>query len=313
MGQQTEQGAGCGGAGGGKESVLLDLELGAQWPGYAYLDSGDGRRLERFGTVLLDRPAPQALWPRRLSPARWAEADARYLRRPDGGGDWIFAHGELPPWTVAWEGIRFEAKLTGFGHLGLFPEQMPNWQWLQERFARREAPSALLNLFAYTGAASLAAAHGGAAVTHLDAVKGVVQWASDNARSDPAVEGRVRWIVDDASRFVARELRRGRRYDGIVLDPPTFGRGSQGQVWKLEEDLARLLAECFLLLSEDPELLLLSTHTPGVTPAVLRNLLRPLHQARGGLLQAGEMLLVSRESPHVLPSGAYCRWTPGAP
>jgi len=298
--------------------TAADLRAAGSWPDYEYLDSGDGRRLERFGPVLLDRPAPQALWRRHLPEECWSAAEARFLRRSDGGGDWVYTAGkELTPWQLRWRSLCFEVHPTGFGHLGLFPEQLPNWAWLEEILAgqaRQAAPVAgrpmpeLLNLFAYTGAASMAAARGGARVTHLDAVRGVVQWAAENVRRSDLGGGEIRWIVDDAGKFVKRELRRGRRYEAIVLDPPSFGRGSQGQVFKLEEDLAPLLEQCFQLLSPDALLLLVSAHTPGVTPAVLRNLLLPLREQRGGLLTAGEMLLVGSRSPRELPSGVHARW-----
>lgn len=301
-------------AGGGPQGgALLDLRPEERWSDYEYLDSGDGRRLERFGPFTLDRPAPQALWPRYLPEDRWSAADARFHRRPDGGGDWSYAaRQELAPWELRWRSLCFEVHPTGFGHLGLFPEQAPNWAWLEE-MARRASASAgvgpeVLNLFAYTGAASMAAACGGGRVTHLDAVRGVVQWASENVRRSDLGPGSIRWIVDDASKFVKRELKRGRSYDAIILDPPSFGRGSQGQVFKLEEDLAGLLAGCFALLSARPLLLLITAHTPGVTPAVLRNLLLPLCEQRGGQLVAGEMLLTGDASPRVLPSGVYARW-----
>ncbi len=278
------------------------------WPDYAYLDSGDGRRLERFADLILDRPAPQAIWPKGLPAGRWSEAYGRFERRPDGSGDWEFDGPEPEARVVRWETLQFEVRPTGFGHLGLFPEQEPTWSWLQRVVRAQAAPPRVLNLFAYTGSSSLAPAAAGADVTHLDAVKGVVQWASDNARSSGLGEATLRWIVDDVQKFVAREQRRERRYEGILLDPPSFGRGKQGEVWKLEESLAGLLRDCAELLSEGALFLMVSAHTPGVTAAVLQNLLQPLRQARGGRVVAGEMLLAGTESPHILPSGTYARW-----
>jgi len=210
---------------------------------------------------------------------------------------------ELP-----WRTLRLQLRPTGFGHLGLFPEQSPNWAWLADEACPALGSEAqALNLFAYTGASSLAAALGGVRVTHLDAVRGVVQWASDNARASGLGQASLRWIVDDVLKFTRREVRRGRRYAGIVLDPPSFGRGRQGQVWKLEEDLHALLAVCWELLADGPAFVLLTAHTPGVTPAALANLL--LANGSAGQVQAGEMLLGAAAGGHVLPSGAYARWT----
>ena len=279
------------------------------WQDYHYLDSGEGRRLERFGTLLLDRPAPQAIWPKHLPEARWGSARARFVRRPDGGGDWSFSGTTPDSVELRWRSLRFEVHPTGFGHLGVFPEQATNWAWIMEELlGAGEEGASVLNLFAYTGLSTLAAALAGARVTHLDSVRSVVQWASENARRSGLRDAPIRWIVDDAQKFVSRELRRGRGYEAIIMDPPTFGRGRQGQVWKLEEDLAGLLQRCDELLSQQARFLLVTVHTPGVGPAVLHNLLQPIRKSRGGRVQAGETLLAGSESPQVLPSGAYARW-----
>ncbi len=289
--------------------ITFENLFAADWGDYSYLDSGGTRRLERFGGRIMDRPAPQAIWDPHLPGSRWGDADARFVRHSDGSGQWTFrAGGEPEPWTMTWQGLRFEVKPTGFGHLGLFPEQAPNWAWMSEVVGSARRSVSALNLFAYTGIASLALASGGARVTHLDAVKGVVHWASENARASGLGDAHIRWIVDDVQKFTQREVRRGRRYDAIVLDPPTFGRGKQGQVWKLDRDLPGLLRTCERLLSDAPLFVLLSAHTPGVTPVVLSNMLIPLARARGGRIQAGEMLLAGEKGSPPLPSGAYARW-----
>ena len=291
---------------------MTSTDLTAQsWTDYAYLDSGDGRRLERFGPHVIVRPAPGAIWRPTLPSGRWDEAEATYERNPSGGGAWIF-HRPLPEsWTIRCRHLRFLLKPTPSGQVGLFPEQEENWRWVAERLAAHEAAAPrMLNLFGYTGATTLAAAAGGGQVCHVDAVRGIVRWASENATLCGLADAPVRWIADDAVRFLKREVRRGARYEALALDPPTFGRGRQGQVFKLERDLVPLLELVAELLSERPSFVLLTCHTPGIGAPALRNLLAPLVGGRGGRVIAGDVLQTSAGDAPPLPCGAYARWTP---
>lgn len=273
--------------------------------GYELLDSGNGAKLERFGEVVLARPCAQAVWqPQR--PARWKSADATFDR--EDGNRW---HGRnrLPQeWVIDVDGTRFRLSGTDFGHLGIFPEQRAQWAWIRETVAAAVRPVRVLNLFAYSGGSTLAAARGGAEVCHLDASKGMVQWARANAALNGLESHPIRWIVDDAHKFLNREIRRGRRYDGIILDPPTYGRGGNGETYKIERDLTETLRLCRALLSDSPLFLLLSAHTPGHTPIVLGNVLTQALRGLGGAVTSGEMVLAGAPDVFPLPSGAYARW-----
>ena len=273
--------------------------------GYELLDSGNGAKLERFGEVVLARPCAQAVWqPQR--PARWKDADATFDR--EEGNRW---HGRsrLPKeWAIDVDGTRFRLSGTDFGHLGIFPEQRAQWAWIRETVAAAHRPLRVLNLFAYSGGSTLVAARAGAEVCHLDASKGMVQWARANAALNGLESHPIRWIVDDAHKFLNREVRRGRRYDGIILDPPTYGRGGNGETYKIERDLTETLRLCRALLSDAPRFLLLSAHTPGHTPVVLSNVLTQALRGLGGAVSAGEMLLTGAPDVFPLPSGAYARW-----
>lgn len=277
---------------------------------YALLDSGGGRKLEQVGAHRLVRPAPQAVWPPALDPGAWKSADAEYVRSDTGGGAW---RGTLPEaWEIALGGFTFVVKGTGFGHLGLFPEQEECWAWIADATAaaarRMGRPPRVLNLFAYTGGSTLAALSGGAEVTHVDASRGVVAWARANAARSGLADRPCRWIVEDAQKFLRREARRGARYDGIVLDPPSFGRGSKGEVWKIEQGAVPLLEACAAILAPEAALLLFTCHTPGFTPIVLSNLLGPLTQGHEGTTQSGEMTIPEGSAGRPLPSGTFVRW-----
>ena len=236
---------------------------------YELLDSGDGRKLERFGAYTLARPCSQALWRPSLPAAEWARADASFDR--EDGNRWHNRAGIPKSWEIETAGIRFKLGGTDFGHLGIFPEQRAQWRWIRETVAAAKASGrapSLLNLFAYSGGSTLAAALGGAEVCHLDASKGMVEWARENAKLNGLAASPVRWIVDDAHKFMQREIRRGRRYDAIVLDPPSFGRGAGGEMYKIERDLKTTLALVKELLSDAPLFVLFSSHTPGLSPVV---------------------------------------------
>ncbi|MAG59123.1 MAG: SAM-dependent methyltransferase [Planctomycetes bacterium] len=276
---------------------------------YEILDSGDGRKLERIGPHLLDRQAPQAFWTKRLPETAWREADAVHHRSEKGGGHWEFRK-EIPAtWTISLEGLTVQMKPTPFGHVGLFAEQTAQWRWMRERIAARVATGAtprVLNLFAYTGLASLTAAAAGADVCHVDASKSVVDWARENAKLSGLEDRPVRWIVDDCLAFAGRDVRRGRKYDAIVLDPPTYGRGTRKEAWRIETDLPRLLRSCAQLLTADPLFIVLSCHTPGWTPIALENVLGDAVDLSGFELDGGEMSIPQKDQ-RILPSGYVLR------
>ena len=283
---------------------------------YQLLDSGYQAKLERFGEYVLHRPSPQAFWRPRLDRAEWARANGRYERSSQGGGQWVDGTSAPDAWTCRVGEFEFELRRTGFGHVGVFTEQIKFWEWLTSTCARcasdlGRAPR-VLNLFAYTGGSSLAAAAGGAEVTHCDASRGVVQWASENAARNDLGPGTIRWIVDDAVKFLHREARRGNRYDGIVLDPPSFGRGPKGEVFKLEEGAPELLEAVTAVLDPEPAFVLLSAHTPGIGPIALANLLATSLPAEHGLtLDHGEMSVTPAGDGLVLPAGTWARATRG--
>jgi len=277
---------------------------------YELLDSGDGKKLERFGDYVLARPCSQAVWKPILPTRSWQAASASFDR--EEGNQW-HNRGALPKeWTIQIAGLTFKLSGTDFGHLGLFPEQRAQWLWIQKQVRtaceQRNRPIHVLNLFAYSGGSTLAAAAGGAEVCHLDASKGMVQWARENAALNRLQTHPIRWIVDDAHKFLCREAKRDRRYDAVILDPPTFGRGQNSEMYKIERDLPETLRLCRALLTPDPLFLLLSAHTPGYSPVVLQNVLGQAVDGLDGGLASGEMLLTGK--PEVLPTpcGAYARW-----
>ena len=275
---------------------------------YQLLDSGEFSRLEMVGPYRLVRPCPQAVWPRHLPAAEWTRADAVYHRSETGGGNWEYHSALAPSWNATVHGKPWQIKPTGFGHLGIFPEQEENWAWLRGQGKLLGSEARALNLFAYTGGSTLALVHGGCKVTHLDAARGVVSWARDNAKLQEVPDSSVQWIVEDAMKFCQREIRRGRRYQGIVLDPPSFGRGPGGEMWKIEEDLLELLKLCASLLDpERPVFVLLSCHSAGFSPLVLENVLTAV-LGKSTVLVSGEMSTPEAAGGRLLPSGCFARW-----
>lgn len=268
---------------------------------YELLDSGNGRKLERFGRYVIVRPCSQAMWKPQLPESAWNRADASFDR--EEGNRWR-GRGNLPgEWTVQTAGIKFKLGGTDFGHLGIFPEQRAQWRWIAETVRNAGRKVSALNLFAYSGGSTMAAALGGAEVCHLDASKGMVEWARENAALNALKSHPMRWIVDDAHKFMQREIRRSRRYDAIILDPPSFGRGANGEMYKIERDLSKTLSLVKELLSEKPLFVLFSSHTPGLSVKVAENIIGQLFpQAE---ISAGEMLLEG--SKFSCPSGVYCR------
>ncbi len=277
------------------------------WESYEVLDTSAGEKLERWGRYLLVRPDPQVIWdtPRKLR--GWAHPSARYHRSSKGGGHWeVF---DLPEqWEIAYKGLTFQLKPFRFKHTGLFPEQAANWDWFSEKIRHAGRRIRVLNLFAYTGGATLAAAAAGAEVTHVDAAKGMVAWARENARASRLGDAPIRWIVDDCAKFAQREMRRGNRYDAIIMDPPSYGRGPKGEVWKIEDaifPLVRLLAG---LLSAQPLFFLINSYTTGLAPSVLSYMLSVALSPLGGHVEAGEVGLPVRANGLILPCGASGRW-----
>ena len=273
---------------------------------YEFLDSGEGLKLERFGPYILQRPAAQAVWKKRLASSEWNKAHAIFTREPDNR--WIKKVPLPHSWTCDIDGIIFKIQPTDFGHLGMFAEQRPFWSWIRSTLQKQTKPT-LLNLFAYSGGVTLAAARGGAEVCHLDASKGMCDWARENAKINKLESAPIRWITDDVMKFLDREIKRGRKYDAIVLDPPTFGRGAKGEMFKIEELITPLIQKCIQLFSDTPLFLLFSCHTPGFTPQALQNLLEAEKFLREkGRIESGEMLLQGAHT-FALPSGAYARWS----
>ena len=278
-----------------------------QWQDYEVLDTGDGEKLERWKDVVLCRPDPQVIWPK-ANPALWEKADARYIRSATGGGEWEF-YKKLPDrWVLALGKLKFYVRPTGFKHTGLFPEQAANWEFMAERIKKSQKRPMILNLFAYTGGATVACAAQGAHVTHVDAAKGMTQWAKENRNLSGIPEDRTRFIIEDAKAFVAREIRRGNCYDGILMDPPSYGRGPNGEVWKLENELYNLAELCAQVLSDTPVFYLINGYTTGFAASVLGNILTRCMHGKG-TVDAGELALPVT-SGGVLPCGATARWTP---
>ena len=267
---------------------------------YELLDSGDGRKLERFGRITLARPCSQALWRPARSAAEWNGATASFDR--DNGNRWHGRNSLPKDWTISTAGIKFRLSGTDFGHLGIFPEQRAQWRWIRDTVKTVEKPQ-VLNLFAYSGGSTIAAAQGGAEVCHLDAAKGMVQWARENAALNGLSSHPIRWIADDAHKFLAREMRRGRRYDAVILDPPTFGRGANGEMYKIERDLQDTFRLVKDVLSDKPLFVLFSSHTPGLSCHVAENVLGQIF--RKARLESGEMLLEGGGMQ--CPSGIFCR------
>jgi 23S rRNA (cytosine1962-C5)-methyltransferase len=275
------------------------------WSDYELLDSGNGRKLERFGNVVTDRPDSQAIWSP-LQPKLWASAQAKFAV---GGKDdkWNLSPDLLVNWEVKFNNLTFNLRFTSFKHVGLFPEHASQWEWIREKAATLKEPN-VLNLFGYTGAATLAAAEAGAKVTHVDASKQSVEWASDNARATGLAEDRVRWIVDDAAAFVKREAKRGVKYEGIVLDPPAFGRGAKGQVWHIEEDLVPLLTSLKEILSDKSgSFVVLSGYAAGFAPESFAQAVESVFGKASGTF--GSLNIQESDSDRVLPTGIYVRFT----
>lgn len=279
-----------------------------QWKEYEVLDTSEGEKLERWGDYILVRPDPQVIWNTPKTHKGWRKRNAHYHRSAKGGGEWEFF--DLPKqWEIHYKKLTFQLKPFSFKHTGLFPEQAANWDWFSEKILRAGRPVKVLNLFAYTGGATLAAAWAGAGVTHVDASKGMVTWARENARSSGLEDAPIRWIVDDCMKFVEREIRRGNHYDGIIMDPPSYGRGPKGEIWKIEDAVHPLVKSCSMLLSDRPLFFLINSYTTGLAPAVLAYMLSvEVAKRYGGKVRAEELGLPVTETGLALPCGASGRW-----
>lgn len=281
----------------------------ANWQDYELIDSSNGERLERWGNIILIRPDPQIIWNTPKINPLWRKAHARYHRSSSGGGKWEVYKKHPDVWKIRFNDLCFQIKPMGFKHTGVFPEQAVNWLFLDEKIRKSKRQLNVLNLFAYTGGATLACANAGAKVCHVDASKGMVQWAKENAAVSALADKPVRWIVDDCVKFVQREIRRGNKYDGIIMDPPSYGRGPGGEVWKLEEQLFSLVELCSGVLSDKPEFFLLNSYTTGLSPAVMEYLLGVLIQKKyGGNLSSDEIGLKATDTNLVLPCGSTAIW-----
>ena len=280
------------------------MYLADAWQDYEILDAGNGNKLERWGQVRLLRPDPQAVWP--MQEPR--SVDARYIRSASGGGHWEYAKALPESWAIQYRDLTFQVRPTGFKHTGLFPEQAVNWDWMRSLVKKAPKPFRALNLFAYTGGATCALAAAGAEVVHVDAAKGMVAWAKENLALCGLGDKPVRFIVDDVMKFVLREQRRGRQYEGILMDPPSYGRGPGGEMWKIEENLYPLVAECCKLLSPEARFFLINSYTTGLAPTVLSNVLQAALPGRDGRIEAGEVGLPISRGTLVLPCGASGRW-----
>lgn len=281
-----------------------------RWEQFELIDTGDGEKLERWGGYVLRRPDPQIIWPAEDSNSGlWKEASARYYRSTSGGGEWK-ERVKLPErWSISYGRLKFYIKPTGFKHTGLFPEQAANWDWMMDKIRQAGRPIKVLNLFAYTGGATLACASAGAEVVHVDAAKGMVQWAKENAALSNLADRPIRYITDDVFKFVQREHRRGNRYDAIIMDPPSYGRGPNGEMWKLEKDLYPFVESCTGILSDRPLFFLINSYTTGISASVLANILTlALQRKHGGTIATGEIGLPITASGLVLPCGILGRW-----
>jgi 23S rRNA (cytosine1962-C5)-methyltransferase len=283
--------------------------LAENWKDYEVLDTSNGEKLERWGKYQLVRPDPQVIWNTDKKLPGWRKPNGHYHRSNKGGGEWEF-HSLPEEWTISYNSLTFHLKPFSFKHTGLFPEQAANWDWFSKLFRESGREIKVLNLFAYTGGATVSAACAGASVTHVDASKGMVTWAKENAVSSGLADASIRWLVDDCVKFVQREIRRGNKYDAIIMDPPSYGRGPKGEIWKIEESIYPFIELCSQILSDNPLFFLINSYTTGLQPAVLSYMLHtvldPIHK---GKIEADEVGLPVSSNGLVLPCGASGRWT----
>ena len=286
--------------------------LADKWTDYVLIDTAHGEKLEKWGDITLIRPDPQAIWTSESNPSKWHFADALYHRSKSGGGNWEFKKSIPEAWQIHYRDLTFNVKPMGFKHTGIFPEQAVNWDFIDTAVKSRIAQNKevkVLNLFAYTGGATVSAAKAGASVVHVDAAKGMVAWAKDNAKSSGLENAPIRYIVDDCIKFVEREIRRGNKYDGIIMDPPSYGRGPKGEIWKFEDELYPLVEKCNQLLSDNPLFFIINSYTTGISHTVVANVLyMTVAKKYNGRVTSDEIGLPVESSKLVLPCGACTRW-----
>ena len=285
------------------------MDVANNWKDYEILDMANGEKLERWENITLIRPDPQIIWKEKSFPEKWKNANAKYNRSNTGGGNWNFIKPLPKSWQIKYKDLTFNIKPMGFKHTGIFPEQAVNWDWMMNKIRNSNREIKVLNLFAYTGGASVACLKAGASVCHVDSSKGMCEWAKENVASSGLRERPIRFLIDDVVKFVNREIRRGNKYDGIIMDPPSYGRGANGEVWKFEENIADLVKLCMNVLSDKPLFFLINSYTTGISSQVLENLLRiNIPKKVGGKYSHGEVGLPMTNSKLILPCGIYGRW-----
>ena len=285
------------------------MNIAKDWKDYEILDMANGEKLERWKDVILVRPDPQIIWKDKLFPNKWEQANARYVRSSSGGGQWKYNKNVPSSWKVKYKDLTFNIKPMGFKHTGLFPEQAFNWDWMINKIKNEKRPIKVLNLFAYTGGATVACLSAGASVCHVDSSKGMTTWAKENVISSGLQDRPVRFIVDDVVKFVNREIRRGNKYDAIIMDPPSYGRGAKGEVWQFENNIYDLVELCSKVLSDDPLFFLINSYTTGISSQVLKNILNIVVSKKyRGEIDSGEIGLPMENSKLILPCGIYGRW-----
>ncbi|MDD4295924.1 MAG: class I SAM-dependent methyltransferase [Ruminiclostridium sp.] len=288
------------------------MQIASNWNDYAILDTGYGEKIEQWGDYILRRPDPQVIWPWQKDEKVRNNVHAIYHRSARGGGEWEKLRKLPDSWAIGYKNLKFKVEPTGFKHTGLFPEQAVNWDWMKDKIKNANREIKVLNLFAYTGGATLACALAGASVCHVDASKGIVSWCKENAALSGLSEKPIRYIVDDCMTFIEREVRRGKTYEAIIMDPPSYGRGPKGELWKIEDELYKLLDSCVPLLSENPLFVLVNSYTTGFSPYVPANIMEMTIQRKvRGKVSAGEVGLPVKDSSIVLPCGIYTRWERG--
>ena len=284
------------------------MNIANNWKEYEILDMANGEKLERWNNIFLIRPDPQIIWNEKSFPEKWKTANARYSRSNTGGGAWKY-HKKIPEsWQVKYKELTFNIKPMGFKHTGLFPEQAVNWDWMINKIKEAKRPIKVLNLFAYTGGATVACLSAGASVCHVDSSKGMVAWAKENVISSGLQDRPVRYIIDDVTKFVQREIRRGNKYDAIIMDPPSYGRGASGEVWQFENNISDLVKLCEQVLSDKPLFFLINSYTTGISAEVLGNILKINLKKYKGKITGGEIGLPMKDSDLVLPCGIYGRF-----
>ena len=285
------------------------MRVAKDWKDYEILDMANGEKLERWGNYILERPDPQIVWQDKTFKDKWKKVDAIYHRSKKGGGYWENINDIKASWQVKYKDLTFNIKQMGFKHTGLFPEQAVNWDYMIDKIKNSNRKIKVLNLFAYTGGATVACAYAGADVDHVDSSRGMVLWAKENIESSNLTDRYVRFIVDDVIKFVKREIRRGNKYDAIIMDPPSFGRGANGEVWNIEESLYPLIKLCMEVLSDNPLFFLINSYTTGMSPKVLENILyMTVDKKHKGKISSGEVGLPMKDSNLILPCGIYGLW-----